>query len=208
MERGTFSKSVAHKVTMLKVRSAIRHGNGDKIERMLHRNPELLSAKDRHGWSIVHYAASYDEVDILRLAIVRKGNVNVADEHGVTPLIIAVEEGNLDCVQALLDAGADTSVKYMELWSLVHLAAASGHPAVLRVLVENAGLDPTAKDELGMTPMHCAAENDNAGVVKLLLSLGAEPSVTDSHDRTPLQIAQVEHANRVIDVLQNPTASE
>lgn len=52
------------------------------------------------------------------------------------------------------------------------------------------GDDMDARDEQGMTPLHHAAEADNADAVKQLLKAGADQSIQDNQGRTAFDIAQ------------------
>jgi len=60
-------------------------------------------------------------------------------------------------------------------------------PAVQQLLV--AGADANAKDGLGWTPLHWAAEIGDAELVALLLSHGAAPDTRDATDATALHRA-------------------
>lgn len=56
---------------------------------LLGENPTLASGQDEHGYSLVHAAASYNHLDLLR-TLVRDYNVNVniRDEDRETPLFV------------------------------------------------------------------------------------------------------------------------
>ncbi|KAM0178755.1 hypothetical protein ACHAPF_003457 [Botrytis cinerea] len=68
---------------------------------LLRSNPALASAQDEHGYSLMHAAASYSHLDLLR-ALVTEFNVNVdlKDEDGETALFV-VE--TLDCAKLLVE---------------------------------------------------------------------------------------------------------
>jgi len=57
---------------------------------LLRAKPELASAQDAHGYSLLHAAASYNHVDLLR-GLVHEFNVdvNLEDEDGETCLFVA-----------------------------------------------------------------------------------------------------------------------
>ncbi|KIX94373.1 uncharacterized protein Z520_09759 [Fonsecaea multimorphosa CBS 102226] len=57
---------------------------------LLRSRPELASAQDEHGYSLLHAAASYNHVDLLR-TLVNEFNVdvNLKDEDGETCLFVA-----------------------------------------------------------------------------------------------------------------------
>lgn len=56
----------------------------------LAQHPQLASASDAHGYSLVHAAASYNQLDVLRKLVQEyKVNVNLLDEDGETALFAA-----------------------------------------------------------------------------------------------------------------------
>jgi hypothetical protein len=63
--------------------------NDPRLLPVLRANPSLASSQDEHGYSVMHAAASYNHLDLLR-ALVNEFNVNVdlKDEDGETPLFV------------------------------------------------------------------------------------------------------------------------
>ena len=79
-------------------------------------------------------------------------------------------------------------------------AAANGHVAVVKLLVEK-GAKLEAKDERnGLTPLLWAAANGHEAVVKLLLEKGAELEAKD-HGQTPLFYAAANGREAVVKLL-------
>jgi hypothetical protein len=79
----------------------------------LAQHPHLASARDAHGYSLVHAAASYNQLSVLR-DLVQKYNadVNTLDEDGETPLF-ATEK--VDVAKCLVEElGADSSIRNSE----------------------------------------------------------------------------------------------
>ncbi|PGH18539.1 hypothetical protein AJ79_00318 [Helicocarpus griseus UAMH5409] len=64
--------------------------NSPSLLPLLRSNPALASAQDEHGYSLLHAAASYGHLDLLR-ALVQElhVNVNLVDEDGETCLFVA-----------------------------------------------------------------------------------------------------------------------
>ncbi|KAJ5689736.1 hypothetical protein N7462_004128 [Penicillium macrosclerotiorum] len=63
--------------------------NPSALLELLRANPALASSQDEHGYSLLHAAASYGHIDLLR-ALVKEFNVNVnlLDEDGETCLFV------------------------------------------------------------------------------------------------------------------------
>ncbi|KAF7912874.1 uncharacterized protein EAF01_001895 [Botrytis porri] len=75
--------------------------NSPDLLPLLRSNPALASAQDEHGYSLMHAAASYSHLDLLR-ALVTEFDVNVdlKDEDGETALFVAE---TLDCAKLLVE---------------------------------------------------------------------------------------------------------
>jgi hypothetical protein len=75
----------------------------------LENEPALASAQDSHGYSLLHAAASYAHIDLLRTLVEKfKVSPNIADEDSETPLFYTEK---VEVAQALLDLGATLTHK-------------------------------------------------------------------------------------------------
>ena len=74
---------------------------------------------------------------------------------------------------------------------------------VIPVLVKEFGCCPRTQGELGRTPLHQACIGGHVDVVrKLKVECGADVSVRDSQDNTPLNLAAIFRKTNVICVVQ------
>ena len=71
----------------------------------------------------------------------------------------------------------------------LHLAAASGHGEVVRLLLE-AGADAGLEDADRATPLHCAAASGHGLCVKMLLDAGSDPRHRNVMGKNALECAQ------------------
>ncbi|KAK7221917.1 hypothetical protein V2G26_009920 [Clonostachys chloroleuca] len=63
--------------------------NSPDLLPLLHENPALASAQDEHGYSLIHAAASYNHLDLLRTLVNEfKVNVDLKDEDNETALFV------------------------------------------------------------------------------------------------------------------------
>ena len=86
-------------------------------------------------------------------------------------------------------------------WVLHQTARFTSNPTIVRLLLE-AGADPNAPDDRGLSPLHHGARNSNPMVVFHLLDAGADPNAKDNNGYTSLHWAAALSGNgRVIKAL-------
>jgi hypothetical protein len=79
----------------------------------LAQHPQLASARDAHGYSLVHAAASYNQLPVLRELIQKyNADVNITDEDGETALFATEKAEVAKCL--VEELGADTSIRNEE----------------------------------------------------------------------------------------------
>jgi uncharacterized protein len=132
-------------------------------------------ADDPDGTTPLHYAArNQDVAQVKSLLAARKIAVDAANRYGVTPLVLAVEQGNLAIVEALLAAGADANHALPEGETILMTAALTGNVPVIRALVKAGAKLETRDSFQGETALIWAVASDHADAVKALLDAGAD----------------------------------
>ena len=83
------------------------------ILQTIEQHPQLATARDAHGYSLVHAAASYNQLNVLRELVQKySADVNILDEDGETALF-ATE--NTEVAKCLVEElGADVNVRNSE----------------------------------------------------------------------------------------------
>ena len=74
------------------IHNVVREGDIAKVESLLTKKPEKISAKDKDGKTPLHYAAYFDHNDIAELLIAKGADVKAKDREGFTPLHWAAGE--------------------------------------------------------------------------------------------------------------------
>ena len=115
-------------------------------------------------------------LELARVMLRKDLDINTSI-RGNTPIKAAVQSGNAELVQFLIEKGADFRSSFgKNKYSCLHYAAQSGHAAVIKVLVE-AGLDINSLDARGNTPLYLAVLAKKVSSVHELLGLGADPNI-------------------------------
>ncbi len=116
-----------------------------------------------------------------------KEHLNQANQHGLTPLILAADNGDAEIVTALLEAGADPNLPDNRGCPPIHSAAYSGHiEAVAALLRGGAAPNPTQKPN--WPALVEAADWDDLEMVKLLIEAGADPKVKNEQGQTAMSV--------------------
>lgn len=115
------------------------------------------------------------------------GDVNVADETGTTPLLLAASLGKVDIVKALMDKKADLMASDLEGDNVLMMAISQNHLDVVQILLNATdSVDPDVPNKIGQTPLMKAVSKNNGEVVQKLLELKVNVNATSQAGKTAL----------------------
>lgn len=93
-----------------KLSAFVAKGSLDNVAKMIDKGVNLQQ-RGMFGDTLLHYAASNGQADILH-SLARLGlDVNAKNDLGKTPLHCAAENGYVECVHRLIDFGADRTIR-------------------------------------------------------------------------------------------------
>jgi ankyrin repeat protein len=102
---------------------------------------ELLIKKgadvNKPGWAPLHYAATNGHVDVIRLLLAEYAYIDATSPNGTTPLMMAARFGSEPALIALLQAGADPSLKNDLGLTAVDFAQQVGRNASAKLVSES-----------------------------------------------------------------------
>ena len=109
---------------------------------------------------------------------------------GWTPLLLASEKGYIDCINALINKGADINMKAITPsgWTSLHGGSEYGHCDVVLKLINNGAIIDDI-DHSGKTPLMISCLNGNVKLTKLLLENGANYNILNNEGRSALALA-------------------
>ncbi|KAI0543626.1 hypothetical protein F4679DRAFT_567928 [Xylaria curta] len=167
-----------------------------------HQHPLSLLGK---ALELVMERGKQVETSSLVTLLLDHGAPYIPNAKGEMPLHLAVENNNIQVVQALLTNErnpADPKADNVYMQSAIHLAAKDGHLKIVELLVEKmSGESLDAPDKIGQTALIMAAENGGDEIAELLLRSGASPNVRDYTGHIALHYAAKKGYHRIVQAL-------
>lgn len=89
----------------------IKEGDVDNFLKHLTTPIDDINDLDEAGLGLIHWAADRNQLDVLRILLGLPGlNINLQDSEGQTALHYAASCGHKDCLELLLEKGADKMI--------------------------------------------------------------------------------------------------
>lgn len=145
-------------------------------------------------------AASSGRTEVVTLLISKGANINAKNQEGHSSLQLASSKGWKEIVEILVGKGADVNVKDKRGATALHRAASLGRSAIVSALLSCPGIDVSAADADGNTPLHLACEENHRNEARLLVQHGANLTLKNREENTPLDVCDVGLAKQLREV--------
>ena len=191
-----------------KAQSLLQQVTAAAMEQLLRKSPGLVNeryTKDDH--TLLHIAILARNEAVATVLIDNASDLEIQDDDGRTPLLLAAEENLLGVVQHLLTKEAKVNTEDDYGHTPIHAAAKNGHRDMAELLLKNKATIE-AQDECQNTPLHWASREGQEAVVELLLEKGANTKATDEYGRTARTLAEIEWHVKVMDLLECSTVDQ
>ena len=152
--------------------------------------------------------AEYGDFNTVKALLDGGAEIDVTNQNGQTPLMIAANMGKLDMVQLLIDRGANINAIDRNRWSVLIHSAITAQADVVRLLIakgadvkaaarfEHTALIAAAQGTGGTDPRLLVAALEGRALVRpkpgnlvealrLLLDAGLDPNARDGHMKLP-----------------------
>ncbi len=134
-----------------------------------------VNAAQADGTTALHWAARWNDLEMVAALIRAGANAGTANHDGATPMFLASQNGSAPMIEMLLQAGANVNAPVLAHGeTALMMASRSGSVDAVRTLLDH-GAQVNAKDTLrGTTALMWAAEQGHVAVVDLLVHRGAD----------------------------------
>ena len=112
-------------------------------------------------------AARSNDVNLAKMLLNAKADVNQTDDKGYTPLILATYNDNFEVAQLLLKNGANMEIKDHSGRTALMGASFKGNEREVKLLLDN-GANASAADSKGLTSMMYAVMFGRISVIQVL----------------------------------------
>lgn len=142
------------------------------------------------GGTVLTWAAVEGHLGLLNSLLDHGSDIEVTNNLGWTPLMLAAHKGQVAVIQLLLDRGANMMAQGPpgSGETVLHCAVLGGQAETARVLLKM-GVGVDAKSGSGDTPLHSAVTHSHGDLVRLLLENGANIDDQNNSMETPLLLA-------------------
>ncbi|XP_042628478.1 B-cell lymphoma 3 protein homolog isoform X1 [Cyprinus carpio] len=161
-------------------------------------------ALDRNGQTALHLCCEHGEADCLSVILRHypqnsSPHLEIRNYEGLTPLHLAVQNGDKTLAKILLKNGAEINAGDNKSGRspLVH-AVENNFTDMVIFLIES-GCDVNAQSYSGNTALHSACGRGHIEIVRVLLKNGADSSLKNNHNDTAIMVAK---NKKVSDVLR------
>ena len=138
---------------------AVKKKEGEKANELLNApGSTVVNARDLStGETGLHIAVARRDLTWMKFLTQKGANANIADNAGVTPLILSAQLGFLEGVEVLIEGGARVDVANNAGETPLIYAVHSGNRELATVLLK-AGADPDRRDNSGRSARDYASE--------------------------------------------------
>ncbi len=158
--------------------------------------------QDTNGSTPLHIAAANGQVEAVTL-LLQYTAADLPNQKGMTPIALAVKDGNLLVLDTLLASKPTLNLNTLETKQKntpLLLAVIRKRTDIVAALLRN-GANTQVSNDFKSTPLHWAAFQNTPLIALQLIQRGANINAKDNNDETPLMLAAEAGNTEVLGIL-------
>ena len=185
---------------------AARTGNVDVIKFLASRGADLKAVNG--NFTLLHEAVFSGRTEAVEYFLDQGLDVNAHFGEGITPLLLAVDVGNIPGALTLVRRGADINAADKNGITVFRYAVMKGATELIAQAIAKKSDLSAADARTGKTVLHEAALRGYSAIVGDLLKAGTDKNAKDNKGRTALSYALKYGNGAAADVLKKAGAAE
>ena len=168
-----------------------------------------IKVRDEKYASLLHAAASKNQVDTMTYLLDKGVPINALDNDGNTALHIATTQAHYESIHLLLDHGANDTILNGNQDAPLHIAVRTGNTNLVRAFLQHESIDLVVQGYRNRTPLHIAAEYDYIDVIDIISTCSFVVEewkkktsfrlcASDADNLTPLHLAARSGSSKVL----------
>ena len=147
-----------------------------------------LEAKDKNGFSPLHWAAYRKNQEMVEGLFEKGAKVNEENGQSTSVLYISVSKEDYNTTKFLAERNANLNHKISNGSTVLIRAIERGYNPIAKLLIDS-GANIEIADKRNQSPLHWAASQGNEEMLALLIQKGADLNKQDVRGNTALHIA-------------------
>ncbi|KAI6244126.1 Inversin [Aphelenchoides fujianensis] len=148
---------------------------------------------DKRRQTALHLAATHGNWEICKMLMDQGWQLTAKDNQTATPIHLAAGAGHSELLKYFQQQEFSIDEPDGDGKTPLFYACLGGKAHTVDVLIKDLKADPTRRDTLEQTPLHCAAFVGSAACWSKLLAAGCEMNAVDVNGRTPADFARQMH---------------
>ncbi|CAJ1081359.1 ankyrin repeat and SOCS box protein 3 isoform X5 [Xyrichtys novacula] len=181
--------------------AAVDGGYKEVVALLVSKGAEVNRTHTASCWTCLHQAVYKGHSEIVQI-LVKTCNLEALDDHKISPLFVAAQYGQQECLEILVNAGANVNTQAADLATPLLIASQEGHRACVDFLLDH-GADPNlaCSHDWPQLPIHAAAGFGHISILTRLIAV--TDRVCDRGDGmvSPLYVAVDRHQSRSVKIL-------
>lgn len=143
-----------------------------------------------HNQPPIVQAAYQGDIESVNALLKNGADPDTQNAIGWTALMFGAADNNINLVNLMLEYGANVNIENVYGRTALCFCARYGFDKIAKILIENKAIVNALNDHTGMPPLFIAIEHGHKSMVRILMENGADYSLTNRDNLSPLEFAQ------------------